>query len=171
MKRVFVSIVGTVLGLVALLSFKSHPAEHTAAGGLPAASLAVTAPASASPAGGTTATGAPPVPGRSRLAATATSTKAAVSPRTITGSAVQTRYGVVQVKAVLTGRKITSVSFVQLTSFDGRSQQINANAGPILLQQTLSKQTAHIDGVSGATYTSDGYRTSLQAALDQVGIR
>ena len=60
---------------------------------------------------------------------------------------------------------------MQLTSFDGRSQQINANAGPILLQQTLSAQSAHVDGVSGATYTSDGYRTSLQAALDQVGIR
>ena len=121
----------------------------------------------------------PPDPGRSRSGATSTtasskaaaSKAAASSTRTVTGSAVQTRYGVVQVKAVVTGTKITSVSFVQLTSFDGRSQQINAQAGPILLQQTLSKQSAHIDGVSGATYTSTGYETSLQAALDQVGIR
>lgn len=173
MKRVIFSIVGTVLGLVALLSFKTHAPVHTAAGGLPAASLGV-ASAPASSAGRATATGAPPDPSRSRSGASSTAGKAstaASATRTVTGTAVQTRYGIVQVKAVVTGRKITSVSFVQLTAFDGRSQQINANAGPILLQQTLSAQSARIDGVSGATYTSTGYKTSLQAALDQVGIR
>jgi uncharacterized protein with FMN-binding domain len=165
LKRVIFSIVGTVLGLVALLSFKTHAPEHAAAGGLPAASL--TAPsAPASSASRATTTSAPPDPNRSTSASTTAS-----ATRTVTGTSVQTRYGIVQVKAIVAGRKIMSVSFVQLTAFDGRSQQINANAGPILLQQTLSAQSAHIDGVSGATYTSTGYKTSLQAALDQVGIK
>ena len=44
---------------------------------------------------------------------------------------------------------------------------INAHAGPLLLQRTLIAQGADIDTVSGATYTSDGYRESLQSALDQ----
>jgi uncharacterized protein with FMN-binding domain len=87
------------------------------------------------------------------------------------GSTVQTRYGIVQVKVVTKAKRITAVSFAQLTAYDGRSAEINSQAAPQLLQQTLSSQSAHVDGVSGATYTSDGYRTSLQYALDQVGIR
>jgi uncharacterized protein with FMN-binding domain len=63
------------------------------------------------------------------------------------------------------------VGFVQLTAFDGRSQQINSQAAPYLLQETLSAQSAHIDAISGATYTSAGYVQSLQSALDQAGIR
>ena len=74
-------------------------------------------------------------------------------------------------KVAVSGTKITNVSFVQLTAFDGRSQRINADAAPILLQETLSAQSAQIDSVSGATYTSDGYEQSLQSALDQAGIK
>ena len=171
MKRVILATAGTIIALVALLSFKSHGAVRAAPGALPAASLASTTPPGA-PTGSAhraTSTGAPPDPSRSRSAGATTISASAA--RTVVGSSVQTRYGIVQVKAVVTGKKITSVSFVQLTAFDGRSQQINANAAPTLLQQTLQAQSAHIDGVSGATYTSSGYRTSLQAALDQVGIR
>ena len=68
-------------------------------------------------------------------------------------------------------QKITDVAFVQLTAFDGRSQRINSDAAPILLQETLSAQSATIDSVSGATYTSDGYVESLQSALDQAGLK
>ncbi len=63
------------------------------------------------------------------------------------------------------------MSFLQLTAFDGRSQQINSAAAPILLQETLSAQSAQIDTVSGASYTSAGYVQSLQSALDQAGIK
>ena len=84
--------------------------------------------------------------------------------------AEQTRYGIVQVKITVSGKRITNVGFAQLTAFDGRSQQINSQAAPILLQETLSAQSAHIDSVSGATYTSDGYVQSLQSALDKAGI-
>ncbi|HZY75718.1 MAG TPA: FMN-binding protein [Jatrophihabitantaceae bacterium] len=86
---------------------------------------------------------------------------------TYTGQAVRTRYGTVQVQVTMTGSTITNVSFLQLSATDSRSQQINANAGPILLEQTLAAQSAQIDGVSGATYTTQGYEQSLQSALDQ----
>lgn len=84
---------------------------------------------------------------------------------------MQTQYGIVQVKVTVTGKRIANVSFLQLTAYDGRSQQINNDAAPVLLQETLSAQNAHIDAVSGASYTSDGYTQSLQSALDQAGIQ
>ena len=162
MKRVLLSITGTVLGLVALLSFKSHGHPIGASGNLPSAAL----PAGSSPStpkSTTPGTSAPPKPGSH------TSTAAPAS-RTIAGDAVQTQYGVVQVQVVVSGTKISNVSFLQLTAYDGRSQQINSEAAPILLQETLSAQSANIDTVSGASYTTAGYVQSLQSALDKAGI-
>ena len=149
MKRILLSILGTVAGVVALLTFKTqgHPLA-TPAGGPPSAALT---------GGSGPTTSAPPNPSK---AGTSTS---------YVGTAVDTRYGVVQVKVSLAARKITDVSFVQLTAFDGRSQQINSQAAPILLQETLTAQSARIDGVSGASYTSQGYEQSLQSALDRAG--
>ena len=69
------------------------------------------------------------------------------------------------------GTRITNVALKQLTAFDPHSQDINSMAAPVLLQETLKAQSAHIDTVSGATYTSDGYEQSLQGALDAAGIR
>ena len=162
MKRVLLSTIGTIAGLVALLSFKTHGQSlPTQAGGLPAAGLPTTATAPSTP----SSANAGRTPQRSARRTTAG------GPRTYLGAAIQTPYGVVQVKVAATGRKITNVSFQQLTAFDGRSQEINSQAAPILLQETLTAQNAHIDTVSGATYTSDGYVQSLQSALDQAGIR
>jgi uncharacterized protein with FMN-binding domain len=158
-KRILLSVIGTVAGLVALLSYKTHGAVATSASGLPSAGLP----------GGTTTT--------SQAAPTATSSGgpsssgASSTSGSYTGTAVHTRYGIVQVKVAISGSKITNVSFVQLTAFDGRSQEINSNAAPILLEETLSAQSAQIDSVSGATYTSDGYDQSLQSALDKAGIK
>lgn len=176
MKRVILATVGTVAALVALLSFKSHPAVPGSGTALPSAILSTT-PGAPSRSGAQTTTSAPPAPNTTSTApttnrtSTKTSASASASARSTVGSAVSTRYGVVQVKVVTVGHRITAVSFAQLTSHDGRSAQINSQAGPLLLSETLSAQSAHVDAVSGATYTSDGYRTSLQSALDQVGIR
>lgn len=167
MKRVVLSVTGTVLGLVALLSFKSHGHPMGTAGALPSAGLPV-ATSPSTPAG-PALSGAPPQPGSG---APATSTAAnAGARRTIAGSAVETPYGVVQVQVIATGSKIDNVSFLQLTAFDGRSQEINGAAAPILLQETMSAQNANINAVSGASYTSQGYVQSLQSALDQAGIK
>jgi uncharacterized protein with FMN-binding domain len=88
--------------------------------------------------------------------------------RQVTGTDAPNQYGDVQVRVSATGGRITQVSAVQLPSGDGRSQQISSFAGPQLAQRALKAQSAKIDGVSGATYTSDSYKTSLQSALDQL---
>lgn len=158
MKRIVLAIAGTVAGLAALLSFKTHSALSSG-GALPGASLP-----------STPSTSAPTTSGNSSAPSTsAPSTSTAT--RTIAGQAIQTQYGVVQVQVVVSGSKIKNVSFLQLTAYDPRSQEINSGAAPILLQQTLSAQSSQIDGVSGATYTSEGYVQSLQSALDQAGMR
>src|SRR5690348_4451115 len=165
MKRVVLSIAGTVLGLVALLDFKSH--GHPITGALPAAGLpsstATSAPAAASPS---------PSSSRSVAGSGASSTTSAASTvKELNGTAIETRYGIVQVQVSVKGSTITNVQFLQLTAFDQRSAEINGQAAPILLQETLSAQSSHIDTVSGASYTSDGYVQSLQSALDQAGIK
>ena len=67
------------------------------------------------------------------------------------------------------GGKITDVQAVQLPETDPRSAQISSFAAPQLRQSVLSAQSANIDAVSGATYTSDGYKQALQSALDRAG--
>lgn len=167
MKRIALAIAGTVAGLAALLSFKTHSAV-SAGGPLNKALLPGTSPSTPAP-----STSAPPQPGNrsasSSPARAPSSTSTAT--RTLAGQTIQTRYGDVQVQVVVSGTQIKNVSFLQLTAYDPRSQEINSAAAPILLQQTLAAQSSHIDGVSGATYTSEGYVQSLQSALDQAGIR
>ncbi|MFG3126987.1 FMN-binding protein [Streptomyces tendae] len=86
---------------------------------------------------------------------------------TVTGPTVQTRYGPVQVQLTLDGSRIVAARAVQSPGGDPRSRQINASAVPVLIKETLHAQSAHLDTVSGATYTSEGYIGSLQSALDQ----
>jgi uncharacterized protein with FMN-binding domain len=88
--------------------------------------------------------------------------------RQFTGSDVPNQYGDVEVRVTTTGGRITRVAAVRLPGADGRSQQISSFAGPQLAQQALTAQSANIDGVSGATYTSESYKSSLQSALDQL---
>jgi uncharacterized protein with FMN-binding domain len=161
MKRVIFSVSSTIIGLVALLSFKSQSQTAvdavlpSAAAGAPT----VSTPTTGTPTTGTGSTGAGAAP------------SSAAAPTTYRGTAAQTRYGTVQVAVTVNAGRITNVSFLQLTSHDGRSAEINSRAAPVLLKETLSAQSGNIDTVSGATYTSDGYVTSLQSALDQAGIK
>lgn len=165
MKRILLSVTGTVVGLVALLSFKSHGAGVGSAHALPAAALPDAAPSTTN-SRPSASSGAPPRHAPPRRKTPAPSPAA----RTVVGQAVQTQYGVVQVKITLRGSKITNASLAQLTAYDSTSQYINSQAAPILLQQTMSAQSARIDGVSGASYTSQGYQQSLQSALDRAGV-
>lgn len=95
-----------------------------------------------------------------------TSAPAAPTKRTITGAVVSTPYGDVQVAAVVKGTRLLDVTALHLTDANGTSRSISANAAPQLHDEALQAQSAKIDTVSGATYTSEGYRQSLQAALD-----
>src|SRR4051794_6281093 len=111
-------------------------------------------------------------PASVRAAATAsTTTKTSSGSGSATGDAVDTRYGPAQVKVTVSGGKITAIEAVQLQSNDPRSQMISGSAEPVLKQEVLSKQSADVDVVSGATYTSASYLQSLQSALDKVGYK
>ncbi|WIB66350.1 FMN-binding protein [Curtobacterium sp. MCBD17_035] len=86
---------------------------------------------------------------------------------TFTGSTVSTQYGDVQVQVTVSGGKITAVTPLHLTDAEQRSVMISEQAAPLLEDEVLSAQSADVDTISGATYTSDAYLQSLQAALDQ----
>lgn len=87
--------------------------------------------------------------------------------RTVAGAAVMTEYGPVQVQVKVRGARIVSIANLELPFDRSRSQEISQVAGPLLRSEALQAQSAAIDVVSGATYTSNGYAQSLQSALDR----
>ena len=107
-------------------------------------------------------------------AAASPSSAAAPAPRpspspssvTINGTAVATKYGPVQVQITLTNGRIVRSDAIVYPQDTSRDKSINDNAVPDLDQETLQAQSSQIDTISGATYTSQGYRQSLQSALD-----
>ena len=130
------------------------------------AAVPASAPASRAPAARTAT-----APVKTAPAPAATHAAPAPSPRptttTYTGQTEDTPYGPVQVEIWVSGGRITDVQALQLPNDTPRSQEISSYAGPQLRQEALQAQSANIDTVCGATYTSDGYRQSLQSALDQ----
>ncbi len=147
MRRAPIVLSATVAGLAASLGFHAHvPAAVTAS------------PARVAPA---------PAPGTSATPATPASGAAAAATRTITIAVATNRYGNVQLMVTITSGRITRLEALQIPDHDGKSAQINAYAEPLLRHSALSAQSASIDAVSGATYTSDSYRTALQSVLDQ----
>ena len=104
-----------------------------------------------------------------RPAATATPAPQA-TPRpgetTATGPAVTTPFSVIQVRATLTRGRLTGVETVALTGDGPHTDALNARAEPILRAEALRAGSADIDVVTGATYTSESWRDSLQAAID-----
>ena len=144
MGRIALWFFSTVTVVVLLFGYKTSPGASAVGGDTAVAS-------SADPAGSTGTTGS----GAST---------------TVTGPSADTRWGPVQVQITVAGGSITNVAVVQYPNSNGKDQEINARALPVLIQETLTAQSAKIDMVSGATYTSDGYVTSLQSALDQAGL-
>jgi uncharacterized protein with FMN-binding domain len=164
-KRGAIALVTTALALVLLLSFK------TPAGTTPGAIVETgggTTSGSAPTSSATTATTDAPTSTAATGGSAPTSSPTTAS-TTVTGSLVSTRYGDVEVQVTIASGKITQVVAVTLPS-GGRSGQISSYAAPRLASEALSAQSATIDVVSGATYTSEAYAQSLQAALDQAGI-
>lgn len=160
MKRAFAAIVATAAGLVLLLGFKTHSARQAAQPPVVPAS-SPPAPEASTPQTSAPASASPGTPSVSATSAKPAPTTKAQS-RTVTGSSVRTRYGNVEVQVVFTGTQITDVVPVRLPDSNDVDQEIDQQAVPILIQETLSAQSANIQAVSGATYTSDGYVRSLQ---------
>ncbi|MGK9147108.1 FMN-binding protein [Plantibacter flavus] len=106
---------------------------------------------------------------------TATPTPSAAAPNsatdgTYTGSVESTRFGDVQVQITVSGGAITDVVALHLTDHDGRSVSISNRAAPILREEVIAAQSSQVQTVSGATYTTDGYLSSVQSAIDQAGL-
>lgn len=158
MRKIVLALAGTVSGLIMLFSY------HTSLGGGTALAGAVP------PATGSATT----VPGTSGSSGSSGSSSATGSTGrgtgTVTGGTAQTRWGPVQVRLTVSGGTITRAAAVQYPNSNGRSQQINAYALPVLAKEVLDGQSAQIDLVSGATVTSLGYVQSLQSALDKANL-
>lgn len=157
MKRARVVAVSTIAGLAGVLAFHTKPAPFALGRPLGAAS-----PRSSSTSPSTSAG-----PGVSpSLSTPATGT------RTATGAAVNYNYGILSVAATVSGTKLTNVTIASID--DGgnfRSQSIDQQSIPVLEQQAIAAQSANIQGVSGASYTSAGFEQSLQSALTKLGFR
>jgi uncharacterized protein with FMN-binding domain len=152
------SIVST-LGLGAYL-------EHSGASSRSSSIPLVTVPAGTSSASG----GSPSAPSSTSPTSAGTGTaptSTGLRDGSFTGSASSNKYGNVQVQIVVANGKMTNVGIVQYPDRDGKSVGINNDAIPRLVVATLDAQSAQVDAVSGATYTSTSYRHSLQSAIDE----
>jgi len=162
MRRVIFAVTGTVAGLVALLSFKSHsPTVPVAATSGTGGGSSSSSSSSSSTSTSTTTT----VPGEfpeGSLAGKLTPGETAV-----TGHVANTVYGPVQIQLIVKSGKIVKVAVLQQPMNTIHDIQIGEFAFPRLISETLAAQNAKIDTVSGASYTSAGYISSLQSAVDQ----
>jgi FMN-binding domain len=159
MRRVILAVTGTIAGLVALLSFKSHVPAAPAAASTGTGSTG--AGSSASPSAGASAATVPGEFPQGSLAGKLSAGETAVN-----GHVTDTAYGPVQIQLIMKDRKIVKVAVLQQPANTIHDIQIGEFAFPKLISETLTTQNGKIDAVSGATYTSAGYIGSLQNALD-----
>jgi FMN-binding domain len=166
MRRVILAVTGTIAGLVALLSFKSHvpssPLAATASGSGGASSSGASPAASASAKGGGQTEVVPGAFPQGSIAKNLPAGETAVD-----GKVANTSYGPVQIQLIKRNGKIVKVAVLVQPTNTLHDVQIGEFAFPKLISETLAAQDAKIDAVSGASYTSAGYIQSLQSALDK----
>lgn len=185
MRRILLWATSTLSAVVLLFSYKTSthssgaavvPESSTEAPIVGGAAPTTGSPPTTGSASGGTSTGGSAGGGSASGGTSSTAAPSTTDPTTttgsqaITGSVAQTRWGPVQVQITVADGRITQVSVLQYPDGNGKDQQINARALPVLISETVSAQSADIDMVSGATVTSQGYLTSLQSALDQAGL-
>ena len=158
MKRAPAAMASTAAGLVAVLAL------HAAS---PSAPLAAGAPPASSP-GRSTPSSSPSTTPSSSPSSTPSTQPGAVA--SAVGTSEQYGYGVISVKVTVKGQHIQAVTVANLQTAESYSQSLAQQAIPILQSEVLAAQSAHVNGVSGATYTSEGYLASLQSALDNLHV-
>ncbi|WP_448631051.1 FMN-binding protein [Cellulomonas soli] len=181
MRRIVIAFMSTLSGLVLLFTYptstnRSVDSAGTTTADAPAAAATTdgaagtTGTTGSTDAGtGTDSSGTTSGTGSDDTGSTGsgTTSSSGMADGTYTGSTVSTRFGDVQVEITVSGGSITASDAVAYPTRDGKSKQINAYAVPVLNDEALSAQSASIDLVSGATYTSGAYVESLQSAIDQ----
>jgi uncharacterized protein with FMN-binding domain len=180
MKKIIYWIMATVTGLVLAFSYKTSLGTSAVASALSTSGTSSVGSASGSSRGSASGSSSnsesQSTSGSSGVSSGSTgsgsggsgsNSSSGLKNGTYTGTAIQTRYGTVQVTVTVKSGKISAVDVPQYPNRDPRDQQINSQAVPQLVSETLSSQSADVQFVSGATFTSDGYQQSLQSALDQ----
>ncbi len=159
-------LAGTAAGLAGVLSFHTSPATSPA----PAAARgnAAAAPAAS---GTARSAGSPAAGGKGRRAAGPGGAATASGIRTAAGPVVQFGYGQLSVTVTAAGKRITNIAVTSFQAPEPYSQQLASQAVPMLKSEVLSAQTANINGISGATYTSQAYAQSLQSALNRLHLK
>ncbi len=161
MKKIIYAALATITGLVLLFSYRTSlgaSVPETATGLAPATGTSTSGNAGSS--------GPSSSSGSSGSSSGSGATTSGLGNGTFTGQTADTQWGPVQVAITVSGGSITSVDVPQYPNGNGRDREINAYALPQLVSETISAQSANIDMVSGATYTSQGYLQSLQSAID-----
>jgi uncharacterized protein with FMN-binding domain len=151
-----VAVIATVIAIALMASFKTPDVVSTH----PSKPASIAAPPAGSGSGA--GAGASPSPG-----ATGTPSSSGYKDGSYDGSSFSNQYGDVQVRVIISGGRITDVQPLTLPSDRSRSYEISQEAGPMLHDEAIRAQSAQIDTIGGATYTSDGYARSLQSALDK----
>ena len=185
MRRITLWALSTLTTLVLLFSYHTSTSSRSAAATAPPVLAQAAAPSASSTPEATTPSGSPTTSGSSGSSgsgspgsgsgsgsssstpSSSSSSSSASAAKTYDGNAVSTRFGNVQVQITVAGGKITAAQVLQVPWNDHRDQEINSYAVPVLNSEVVQAQSATIDMVSGATYTSDGYIQSLQSAIDQ----
>jgi len=194
MRRITLAAMTTVSGLVLLFSYHTSRNEHASTSLASGEGLGVTgesttpdgaAMAPLDPTPGATGEAASADPSVEPTAPAATSSspsvqlQAAPAPTKTTttavtkrylGAAIDTRYGPVQVQITVRSGKIIRADVTQVPMNNGHDRELNTYAVPLLNAAAVTWQTADLQSVSGATYTSEGYKQSLQSAIDKAGL-
>ena len=159
MRRALWAVATTVVGVAWVITFRVTPLAVDAVAAEPSHTRSP-APTPSSRATGPVATLVPQsAPPQSAVPGTAAGT--------FTGALVDTRYGPVQLRIVVSGGRVTDVQALTLPRDRARSAAISQYSAPILRSEAIQAQSARIDVVSGATYTSVAYARSLDSALKQ----
>ena len=165
-KRALGAAVGTLLGLALLLNFKTPAATSLATEtGVDTGTDGAVAQATPAPTA-TTDAGSGSGSADTSTGTSDTTTAAGYADGTYAGSVVSNRYGEVQVEVTISGGQLVEVTALQLPDGDRHSASISSQVEPWLRDEALTAQSAQIDLISGATYTSRSYVASLQSALD-----
>ena len=172
MKRAILVGGGTLAGVAAVLALNPDAASTAAASASSSSVSSGTSSSGSSSSGSSSTSGSGSTASPSASASADSGSSSSGADGTYTGDSVDVghNYGNVQVEITVQGGRIVDVTALEVPQNDGRSAQISSVAIPYLVDQALQSQSADVAGVSGATYTSVGFASSLKSALVQAGL-
>jgi len=174
MRRYQLVIGGTIAGVAAVLAFptkSTHLTIPSAAAAGASSSTSSSSTSGGSTSGGSTTSGAAGNSGTSPTTGGSSASPGGSATRSATSDDQSFRYGDMEVTVTVEGTKITNIAMAALNETDGRSASIDSYAIPQLEQQVISADSVNINGVSGATFTSQAFVDGVANALGKLGIK